>query len=201
MRLHTSSLVLTALFLAACADKAGTAKTDTAAPVTTASAASAGSASGSSADSDLADVQNYHLTMDKVDKFLAAQRNLALRMKDMSPEEREAIKARADADDSNDDSMEDMQRKIEAEPALASAIRDAGLSPREYTVLTISMMQSAMAAGVLKMRPKDNQDSLVREMKANIENVRFMQQNEAELQRKQKALADEMQRLGIPTEG
>ena len=198
MRLQTSSLVLTALLLSACADKAGSAKTDTAASTTTPTASAAGSSTG---DSDLADVQNYRLSMDKVDKFLAAQRNLALRMKDMSPEEREALKARADADDSNDDSMADMQRKIESEPALASAIRDAGLSPREYTLLTISMMQSAMAAGVLKMRPKDNQDSLVREMKANIENVRFMQQNEAELQRKQKELAEEMKRLGVPTEG
>ena len=80
---------------------------------------------------------------------------------------------------------------------MVSAIREAGLSPREYIVLTVSMMQSAMAAGVAKMRPNDNQDSLVREMKANPENVKFINEHEAELGQKQKAMADEMKKLGL----
>ena len=199
MRLHTSTLVFAAFLFTACADKTGSARTDTAAVASTPTASAPGAAS--SDDGDLSDVQSYRLTMDKVDKYLAAQRNLGLRMKSMSPEEREALKARADAESDTDggESLDAMARRIDAEPALASAVREAGLSTREYAVLTMALVQSSMAAGVLKTRPNENQDSLVREMKANTENVRFIQQNEAELQRKQQALAEEMKRLGVST--
>ena len=56
---------------------------------------------------------------------------------------------------------------------MTSAIRGAGLSPREFTVITMAMMQTAMAARVAQMRRNDNQDSLIREMKANPDNVKF----------------------------
>ncbi len=77
-----------------------------------------------------------------------------------------------------------MVRRIESEPMMVGAIRQAGLSPREFTMITMAMMQTAMAAGVAQMRPNDNQDSLIREMKANPENVKFWKANEAELTQK-----------------
>jgi hypothetical protein len=80
---------------------------------------------------------------------------------------------------------------------MRDAIREAGLSSREYITATMAMVQAGMAASVLKMRPKDNQDSLIREMKANKDNVRFVQEHEAELNRKQQAMQAEMQRLGV----
>ncbi len=170
-------------------------KADDAAPAAGTPAASA--AAANQAEEDLADVTRYRLTMDKYDKYLAAQRNIMMKAKDMTPEQRKAMEERNDARDSNNANLDEMTRNIEAEPMMVSAIRDAGLSPREYSVLTVSIMQSAMAAGVAKMRPSDNQDSLIREMKANPENVKFFQANEAELTRKQKELEAEMQRLGI----
>ena len=94
-------------------------------------------------------------------------------------------------------SLDDMARKIESEPMMKSAVQEAGLSPREFVMITMSMLQSGMAAGVLKMRPNDNQDSLIRAMQANPENVKFMQENEAEITRKQMALSEEMKKLGI----
>lgn len=154
-------------------------------------------AAGRQAEEDLADVTKYRLSMDKIDKYFDAQRNIAVKAKAMSPAEREAMESRAGARGDNNASVDDMVRNIESEPIMVSAIRDAGLSPREYIVLTVSMMQSAMAAGVLKMRPNDNQDSLIREMKANPENVKFINANEAVLAEKQKAMADEMKKLGI----
>jgi hypothetical protein len=160
----------------------------------------AATAASNQGEEDLADVTKYRLSMDKIDKLFAAQRNIAIKAKGMSPAEREALESRAGARDDNNASVDDMVRNIESEPMMVSAIRDAGLSPREYIILTVSMMQSAMAAGVAKMRPNDNQDSLIREMKANPENVKFINENEAELARKQKAMADEMKKLGIDTE-
>ncbi len=60
----------------------------------------------------------------------------------------------------------------------------------------MSMMQTGMADAVLKMRPKDNQDSLIREMKANPANVEFYREHQAEITAKTKALEAEMKGVG-----
>jgi len=187
------ALLVAFLLLAACSKDKDAASTADAGGNSTASTAAA----ANQAEEDLADVTKYKLSMDKIDKFYAAQRNIALKAKGMSPAEREAMKSRAGARGDNNASVDDMVRNIESEPIMVSAIRDAGLSAREFVMLTVSMMQSAMAAGVLKMRPNDNQDSLVREMKANPDNVKFINEHEAELGQKQKAMAEEMKKLGI----
>lgn len=164
-----------------------------AAPATASS--TTGSAQG---DEDLADVASYRLTMDKLDRYFAAQRNMALRMKAMSPAERAALEREDDGDDTDAyQSLDDMARKIERNPVMGAAVREAGLSAREFSTITIAMVQSAMAAGVLQMRPNDNQDSLVREMKANMDNIKFLRANEAALKQKQEAFAAEMKRLGV----
>ena len=191
MRPAPRHLLLALLALAACTAKDASSTGDTASASATTAAAS------TSGGDDLADVQGYRLSMDKIDKFMAAQRNLALKVKDMSPAERQAMKDRAPESENANQSLDEMARRIESEPVMNAAIRDAGLSAREYSLIAMSMLQSAMAAGVLKMRPNDNADSLVREMKANVDNVKFMQQHEAEIQRKQQELAAEMKRLGV----
>lgn len=134
---------------------------------------------------DLADVTSYRLSMDKVNKFFEAQRNMATRMKSMTPAQREALSMDGSG------SMEEMAQKIESSPEWASAIRDAGLEPREYVTLTMSMLQSAMAAAVLKMRPNDDQDSLVTAMHASMDNVKFVQEHEAEINAKREAMEKE----------
>jgi hypothetical protein len=78
---------------------------------------------------------------------------------------------------------------------MVDAIRAAGLSPREYIMITLSMMQTAMAASVAQMRPNDNQDSLIREMKANPENIKWYNEHAAEINQKTKAVEAEMKAL------
>ena len=183
---------LSLLALAACGQK-DAAPSAGAADSAGAPAAAASSASGSSGgDADLADVTNYRLSMDKVDKYIAAQRNMAAKMKSMTPAEREAVKARNESTNDPNASLDDMARSIEREPVMNDAIRSAGLSAREFALVTISMMQSAMASSVLEMRPKDNQDSLVRAMKANADNIKFYREHEAEITAKSKAIGAEM---------
>ena len=147
---------------------------------------------GSKGDAELADVQSYRLSMDKIDKMLAAQRILAAKAKAMTPAEREAMEARGESASDPTESLDDMARKIDGEPMLRDAIREAGLSSREYVLITMSMMQTGMADGVLKMRPKDNQDSLIREMKANPDNIKFYREHQAEITAKSKAIEAEM---------
>lgn len=168
-------------------------KTD-AAPAATAAGSPATSAQ---VESDLADVTNYRLSMDKIDKYIAAQKNIGAKAASMTPAQREALQARNDDSSDPNATLNDMVARIEKEPMMVSAIRDAGLSPREFTMITISMMQTGMAAAVLKMRPSDNQDSLIREMKANAENIKFYNANEAEITRKAKEVEAEMKKMGI----
>ena len=188
--LRRVALLAPLLLVVACAPDADTAADSGAA------AAPAAAAPASTGD-DLADVSAYELTMDRMDRFYAVQRALGTRMAAMSPAEREALDIASDADDSIDDTV----RKLEGNATMAAALRDAGMSAREFTVLTAAIMQSGMAAAVLQMRPEANQDSLMREMKVNPANVRFLRENEATLQRKQAELQAEMQRLGLDTDG
>ena len=175
--------------LAACGKKEGGA-TGSSAPG--AAAPASATTSGTKGDAELADVQSYRLSMDKIDKMIAAQRILAAKAKAMTPAEREAMEARGESASDPNESLDDMARKIDGEPMLRDAIREAGLSSREYVLITMSMMQTGMADGVLKMRPKDNQDSLIREMKANPDNIRFYREHQAEITAKSKAIEAEM---------
>ena len=167
------------------------------ASTTAASGASTPAAANKQAEEDLQDVSKYRLTMDKFDKYLAASKNIGLKAKSLTPAQRAAMEQRnANSGDPNA-SLDQMVANIEKEPMMVEAIREAGLSAREYTMITISFMQTGMAAAVAKMRPNDNQDSLIRAMQANPDNIKFYNENEAEITRKSKELEAEMKKLGI----
>ena len=182
------SIVATVFSLAACskADDSAT-PADANAPATAAQVAQG--------EEDLADIGEYRLTMDKFDKWLAAQRNMAMKAKDMTDAEKAAFAQQNE--NNNNASIDDMARAVSSNAVLNQAVRDAGLSPREYALIMMSFVQTGMAAAVAQMRPNDNQDSLIRAMKANPENVKFYKANEAEITRKSKALEEEMKRLGV----
>jgi len=152
-----------------------------------------------SAEAQLADVAEFELSMDRYDRFLAAQRNVLRTIGAMTPAERAALQTR-NAGNSNA-SIDDMVRNVEREPVMTAAVRDAGLSAREYIMITMALMQSSMAAGAQKMRPTDDADSLARAMKANPANVKFLRDNEAELARKQNELQAEIKKLQPATGG
>jgi hypothetical protein len=174
--------------ISACSKDKGS---DTAA---TSSASTPASASQSQSDEDLQDVSKYKLSMDKIDKYIQSQKNMAAKVKSMSPAEREAFSSRDIASDANA-SLDDMVAKIDKEPVMVEAIKSAGLSTREWVLVTMSMMQTGMAAAVLKMRPNDNQDSLMREMKVNPDNIKFYNEHEAEITAKTKAIEADMKAL------
>lgn len=165
------------------------------APGDTASAGGApAAAQGSSADADLRDVSQYELTMDKMDKYFAATRNMAVAMKDMTPEQRERIKASGDAGAT----LDDYAAQLEREPVARDAIKRAGLSTREFALLTMAYLQAGMAEAVLQMRPDiKNADSIAHEMKANPANIRFVRDNKTALETKFKALEAEMKAAGV----
>lgn len=151
------------------------------------------STAAAQAEDDLQDVTKFKLTMDRVDKYLAAQKNVMIRFKNMTPAEREA----ASMSNDNNATLDQMVAKVEGNAAMKQEVKKAGLSPREYVLVTVSYMQTAMASAVMKMQPKANQDSLARAMKANPDNIRFFQEHEAEITKKFQDAAVELKKLGI----
>jgi hypothetical protein len=189
VRRFSSALVALVLLAACSKDKTS----DSSATTATAGAPAAASPAS---DQDLADVTQYKLSMDKIDKYLQAQRNIAAKAASMTPEQRAALEARGEDESNPNASIDEMAKRIEAEPIMVAAIKDAGLSAREFTMITFSMMQTGMAAAVLKMRPNDNQDSLIRAMQANPDNVKFYNEHEAEITQKTKAIEADMKKAG-----
>jgi hypothetical protein len=153
-------------------------------PNSTAQAANNGNA-------DLQDLSKFRLTMDRVDKYYVAQKNVAVAFSKMSPEEREA----AQIESNNDDDIDEMTRNVESKPVFADAIRKAGLSAREYTMITIALFQSMMAASVVDMHPVEKRDSIMRDMQVIPENVKFVKDNQMALQQKHQSMEAEMKAL------
>jgi hypothetical protein len=193
--------------LGACAGKSDTPSADSAAGKKagdTAAATTTGAAPAARApltpeqqkanEAQLADIASYRLTMASFDKYMAAQRNIVTRAARMTPAEREAARVRGAASPANS-SIDVMIKNIEREPLMIGAVKDAGLTAREFALIGMSIMQGGMAAGVLKSRPDDNADSLIRVMKVNPENVKFVRENEAVLMAKQKELQEEIKKM------
>lgn len=162
-----------------------------------AGAGDAPAAAQGQAGDDLATVSEYRLTMDKADRYFDAQLAIARRVRDLSPEERAPLEQ---MESSANASLDDMARRMESHPAMREGLREAGMSAREFATFTMAMVQAGMAASVLQMRPNDDQDSLAREMKASIENIRFVRENEAELNRRQQELEAQLREMGVTEE-
>jgi hypothetical protein len=79
-------------------------------------------------------------------------------------------------DDVEPKTLSDMARRIDREPDLANAIRTAGLTTREYSLLTLSFFNAMFAHGMKKA-------GTIKEMPADIlpDNIAFILANEAEL--------------------
>jgi hypothetical protein len=155
--------------------------------------AATAAASNEQAEEDLADLTKYDLSMNKMDEFFQTMRNMADEVKKMSPAERAAFDQDSESD--NNASLDQMIAKAESNKVIRDASRKAGSSPREYVLTSLSYFTSAMAMSVLQMQPNANQDSLMREMKVNPDNIKFIKEHEAELTTKYKAMEAEMKAL------
>ena len=172
------------------------------------------------ADADLKEVANYKLTMATVEKVKVATRAMIAEiMKDpkyqqlMKVEaEIEALEKKQERTEAEDEklaalneqkekletaadsplslgqanSLSEMEANIRKSPPIANALQSAGMSPREYATFMMAMIQASMVAGfkkagMMKELPKD----------VNPENVKFIEEHEAEL----KAMQAEFEKL------
>ena len=113
-----------------------------------------------------AEVHAYRLSMPKIRAWYKAQEVAAQRWE---PGDDVVRDEESDSDDPNV-----LFQHILKHPKLEGIARDAGLSAREFTVMTYAMVDASMEAYALKLNPKAKTESLP----ANIAVIRA---NEAEL--------------------
>lgn len=118
-------------------------------------------------------------------ELTALEAKSAARLTEAEQKRLEELRAKLEAEDADaarrgDDqepkTLGDMARRIDREPDLANAIRSAGLTTREYSMLTLSFFNAMFAHGLKKA-------GTIKELPADIlpENIAFIQSNEAEL--------------------
>ena len=129
------------------------------------------------ADPDMKELAAYTLTMDglnKVDRvnkdiIAAIQKNPGLAPKD---------------DDSVGDAktLSDMEKKINAVPVMATALKQEGMSARDYAKFTMAMMQASFALIGKQMSAKTGKPFQL-PAEINPANVTFVEQHQADLKK------------------
>ena len=107
-------------------------------------AAPQGKRGAQASDPDQAEMTGFRLTMDNLDKFATASTGMLKYRKEKQSLE-DSMSNDADAR-----TISGMVRTVEKYPALVSVIKNAGLSVRDYSVMSGTLVTSAMAVGMKK---------------------------------------------------
>ena len=128
-------------------------------------------------DVDTRTLQQFRLTTDGLHKMEAVAQALSHTLA-TDPSARKALE---DAEDANSDdaTLSDMTATLAKIPPVAAAIKTGGMTPREFATFELSMLQASMAAAMIKAGGTAN--NLPVEVPA--ENVKFVQDHEAEITR------------------
>jgi hypothetical protein len=106
----------------------------------------------------------------------AEQERLEQLRADLDEEEQKSSMADDDAK-----TLSEIAAAMEKEPLAAKALADAGISARDYAKFTMAAFQAGMVAGMMKQ-------GLIKEVPpemaatVNMDNVKFVQEHEAELE-------------------
>jgi hypothetical protein len=121
-------------------------------------------------DADARELSRYQLTMVDVRKYAAANASLA-----------KQPKAEQDDDDVDDDeSLDEMAARIESVPIARKAVEAAGLSVRQYVVITMALFQASFAQYAVDQGADPGK--IARETGVNPANIRFVKEHKAELE-------------------
>ena len=95
---------------------------------------------------DVAEILNYHLTMPKVDRFIAATTALK-KMVDSNPELKKQINSGSDDDASLTQKAAEWDLHF---PEATAAVKSSGFSTREYMVISIALLNDVLIVGMKK---------------------------------------------------
>lgn len=103
---------------------------------------------------------------------------------------------RLERDDDDDDAEEaiagpsqtlsDMVQRLDKVPGVAAAIRRAGLSTREFATMQLALLQASLTYGIMKA---SGRTTLPASVDVNPDNIKFVQQHEADIERVMKSSA------------
>ncbi len=129
-------------------------------------------------DADLRELSRYELIMTDVRKFAAANAALAKHAKAEQNDDEEE-----DEDESSnaDESLDEMAARIGRIPEARKAIEAAGLTVRQYAVITMALFQSAFAQYAVEQGA--DPAKVARDAGVNPANIRFVKEHKAELER------------------
>lgn len=109
-------------------------------------------------DADMAALAAYRLSEAKLDQYVRASRAAYAAMRDPAVRAQLAAwEAEEEADERDDDgaSIAELVARLDRLPTVKKAIASAGLAPRDYVVLQLSLLQASIALAVLEMPGSD----------------------------------------------
>jgi hypothetical protein len=125
-------------------------------------------------DADLRELSRYELTMSDVRKFAAANAALAQHPEAERDEDQ-------DDGDTDDESLDELAARIGRVPEARKAIEEAGLTVRQYAVITMALFQAAFAQYAVEQGA--DIDKVARDAGVNPANIRFVKEHKAELEK------------------
>jgi len=128
-------------------------------------------------DPDMKELASYTLTMDGLNKVDAANRAMfAAIKKDPS------LKPKDDDSTGDAKTLTDMEKKINGMPVMAAALKQAGMSARDYAKFMMAMMQASFAMMAKQMSVKAGKPFQTPEG-VNPANITFVEQHQADLKK------------------
>lgn len=130
-------------------------------------------------DADSKEYRNYRLTMENINKFVAASKAL-VKLSHDNPGLEKDMESQSDAS-----TIDEAVKTTEKYPAVTNAIKDAGLTTRDFVVMTGTLMSAQMAVGMKKQGQIKQYPPSV-----SPENAAFVEQNWDKLNAMMKSVAD-----------
>jgi hypothetical protein len=127
-------------------------------------------------DADLRELSRYTLTMADIRKYAAANANLA-----KHPKAEQEDEDSEDDEGSDNESLDEMAARINKMPEARKAIESAGLTARQYAVITMALFQASMAQFAVEQGA--DPAKVARDASVNPANIRFVKENKAELEK------------------
>ena len=133
-----------------------------------------GTAQKAKADADMIQMQNYSLTVDKVDRFGDTMQDL-MKLGQKNPQLASAM----ETDSDKNEDLDGIARRFSAHPEIVEVLKSHGFSPREFALCEMVIFQSAFAEAA-KQAGADPA-KLASDAHVNPANLTFVEQHKAEL--------------------
>jgi hypothetical protein len=134
---------------------------------------------GGAHDADLRELEEYRLSMEDVNRWMQANRNLAQLSEKLEREHPEMMDDTEESNGSGTGSFDDYEASIDRVPGARDAIEESGLSVHEFAVVGWALIQAGMAQYAVEQGadPKE----LAAKAHINPENLTFAREHQAEI--------------------